>query len=256
MNKVCELLKVHFNATIALSESDPEVMASCYCITDLLRNYLLIPTCDLEQTWSLRTHVIHLLTNMPSETYKDLILPIQEHLRIPKNLQYDGYNMTAIYEILMFLSAKFNDQIVSNSNYNLYKLRKSMVVKSIIGNLLFEIHNFQMVGKQHEILSPVIIALLKATSHRPIRKFLRNQILPPLKDVHNRPEQGNTLRNHLCRLLTTPITQLRDLVAELLFVLCKKKGEFLQNTVKNSNPFIHLYFFCNENTTFSSHKLI
>lgn len=92
-------------------------MASCYCITDLLRNYLLIPTCDLEQTWSLRTHVINLLTNMPSETYKNLIIPIQEQLKIPNNLQYDGFNMTAIYEILMFLRAKFNDEIVSIFNY-------------------------------------------------------------------------------------------------------------------------------------------
>lgn len=115
VNKVSELLKVLFNATIALDESDPEVMASCYALTDLLRSYLLIPTCDLEQTWNLRTHVINLLTNMPSETYKDLIMPIQGHLNVPKNLQYDGYNMTAIYEILMFLSAKLNDEIVSVS---------------------------------------------------------------------------------------------------------------------------------------------
>lgn len=50
---------------------------------------------------------------MPSETYKDLTLPIHEHLKVPKNLQYDGYNMTAVYEILMFMSAKFNDEIVS-----------------------------------------------------------------------------------------------------------------------------------------------
>lgn len=93
-------------------------MASCFFITDLLRNYLLVSTCDLEQTWNLRTHVINLLTNMPSETYKDLILPIQEHLKIPKNLQYDGYNMTALYEILMFLSAKFNDEMVSDLIYS------------------------------------------------------------------------------------------------------------------------------------------
>lgn len=88
-------------------------MASCYCITDLLRNYLLIPSYNLDQTWNLRTHVINLLTNMPSETYKNLLLPIQEHMKMPKNLQYDEYNMTAVYEILMFMSANFNDEIVS-----------------------------------------------------------------------------------------------------------------------------------------------
>lgn len=113
MNKVCELLKVLFNGTVALDDSTPEIMESCCCLMDLLRNYLLVPTCDLEQTWNLRTHVINLLTNLPSESYKDLILPLQKHLKIPKNLQYEEYNMTAVYEILMFLSAKFNDELVS-----------------------------------------------------------------------------------------------------------------------------------------------
>jgi len=69
------------------------------------------------------------------------------------------------------------------------------------------------------------MVLLKGS--KSIRKFrceVRQQILPPLKDVINRPEQGNTLRNKLCRLLTTPNVNLRDLVAELLFVLCKENG--------------------------------
>lgn len=113
MDKVSELFKVLFNATIALDESDPEIIANCLFLTDLLRNYLLVPTCDLEHTWNLRTHIIHLLTNIPSETYKNLLSEIQENWAIPKHLQFDGYNMTALYEILMFLSAKFNDDIVS-----------------------------------------------------------------------------------------------------------------------------------------------
>lgn len=74
------------------------------------------------------------------------------------------------------------------------------------------------------------MVLLKGS--RSIAKFrceVRQQILPPLKDVINRPEQGNTLRNKLCRLLTTPNVSLRDLVAELLFVLCKENGTKLQH---------------------------
>lgn len=81
-----------------------------------------------------------------------------------------------------------------------------------------------------------------------MRKFLRSQILPPLKDVHSRPEQGNTLRNHLCRLLTRPVTQLRDLVAELIFILCKKNGIslilflFLRNKDTENILFTELQF--------------
>lgn len=59
-----------------------------------------------------------------------------------------------------------------------------------------------------------------------MRKYLRQQILPPLKDVHTRPEEGTTLRNCLCRLLTSPITHVKDLSAELLFILCKHSGEY------------------------------
>lgn len=53
------------------------------------------------------------------------------------------------------------------------------------------------------------------------------QILPPLKDVMTRPEVGTTLRSKLCKLLTSPLTELRDLVAELLFVLCKENGIYM-----------------------------
>lgn len=59
------------------------------------------------------------------------------------------------------------------------------------------------------------------------RRYIRTVILPPLRDVHNRPEVGQELRNHLCRLLTTPATQVRDLTAELLFVICKENGKIV-----------------------------
>ncbi|KAJ8919466.1 hypothetical protein NQ315_016566 [Exocentrus adspersus] len=188
---VCEVLKALFNLTVHIDVENAEDMAEIINLTEILRNYLLISTDSLDKTWMLRNNVINLLTNVPDECYKYLLIPVQDGIRMPKNLQFEGQNMTTIYEILMFLMAKFNDD--------------------------------PKVSNQHEVLSPVVTVLLKgATSNRDIRKFLRNQILPPLKDVHTRPEQGTTIRNHLCRLLTTPITQLRDLVAELLFVLCKK----------------------------------
>lgn len=78
------------------------------------------------------------------------------------------------------------------------------------------------------MLSPITTLLLKcAKSDRILRKYLKSQILPPLRDVTKRPEEGDTLRNYLCRLLTTYIVQLRDLVAELLFVLCKENSKFI-----------------------------
>ncbi|CAH2011914.1 unnamed protein product [Acanthoscelides obtectus] len=191
IDMACEVLKTLFNITVHIDENNPELMANCYTLVEVLRNYLLISSTSLEKTWMLRNNIVNLLTNMPNETYESLLMKVEDESKVPKTLQFEGYNMTAIYEILMFLKAKFNDE--------------------------------PKVSSQHEVLSPVVSVLLKgANGNRSIRKFLRHHILPPLKDVHTRPEQGDKLRNHLCRLLTTPITQLRDLVAELLFVLCKK----------------------------------
>lgn len=80
---------------------------------------------------------------------------------------------------------------------------------------------------QLESLTPILSAMVKlAKSDRIMRKYLRMQVLPPLKDTHTRPEQGNTIRNCLCRLLTSPITQVRDLAADFVFILCKENGKY------------------------------
>ncbi|KAH9500577.1 Synembryn-A [Bulinus truncatus] len=48
-------------------------------------------------------------------------------------------------------------------------------------------------------------------------------VLPPLRgDVKRLPEEGDTLRNKLCKLLTSPVTEVKDLVAHFLFILCKE----------------------------------
>lgn len=54
---------------------------------------------------------------------------------------------------------------------------------------------------------------------------VRVQVLPPLRDVINRPEVGSALRNKLVRLMTHIDTDVKDCAAEFLFVLCKESGE-------------------------------
>lgn len=110
---VCELLKALFNLTVHIDDANAEIMALIINLTEILRNYLLISTSSLDKIWMLRNNVINLLTNIPNECYKYLLIPVEDSHRVPKNLQFEGENMTAIYEILMFLKAKFNDQPVS-----------------------------------------------------------------------------------------------------------------------------------------------
>lgn len=70
-----------------------------------------------------------------------------------------------------------------------------------------------------------------ASSYAIIRKYIRYQILPPLKDVKSRPEDGTTLRNKLVRLMTSTDTQLKQLSAHFLFILCKKNvGRLIKYT--------------------------
>lgn len=88
------------------------------------------------------------------------------------------------------------------------------------------VFNSQGTKNQYENLSPILTVMVKsARGCRAQRKYLRQAVLPPLRDVSRPPEQGGALRNQLCRLLTTPVTSVRDLVAEFLFVLCKEKGK-------------------------------
>lgn len=81
-------------------------------------------------------------------------------------------------------------------------------------------------GKSFEALSPVLKVLAEGSQHHKVlRKHVRNRVLPPLRDVKSRPEEGETLRNKLCRLLTSPNTNLRDAVGKFLFILCKENGK-------------------------------
>ncbi|XP_050310936.1 synembryn-A isoform X2 [Anthonomus grandis grandis] len=182
----CEALKALFNITL-----------NCHKVTDatkelveILRNYLLANPSTLDKTWQLRNDVVNLLTNLPAPSYAKLLIPMTKGATLPKTLEFEGYNMIVIYEILMLLEAKFKDETA--------------------------------IGNQLEVYSPVLSVLVRgAKAVRAIRKYLRIHILPPLIDMDKRPEETDTLRGHLCKLLTTPITEVRDLAAELLFVLCK-----------------------------------
>ncbi|XP_075258939.1 chaperone Ric-8B-like isoform X2 [Convolutriloba macropyga] len=59
-------------------------------------------------------------------------------------------------------------------------------------------------------------------SCREIRKKLRQKILPPRRDVHVMPQEGQELKNELVRMMTGVNRELGELVSELLFVLCKE----------------------------------
>ncbi|XP_046665124.1 synembryn-A [Homalodisca vitripennis] len=184
-----EVLKVLFNLTCKPGVPDEEEDAQLLRLESILKELLLCDTDPPSNKEQLQSHVVNLLTTMPGRCHQELMAPLTKD--VSKEAEFEGYNMEAMAVLVTFLNTR---------------LDQNPVVQSL-----------------QERLSPIVTVLLEcAINHRLLRKYLRWRILPPLRDVHTRPEEGTTLRNKLCRLLTSPVTNVRDLVAELLFVLCKE----------------------------------
>ncbi|XP_011164368.1 synembryn [Solenopsis invicta] len=180
---VCEVLKVLFNLYIHSDDTGTEDQEK-YKNLVLILYKLLTLTYSVQQD-ELESHVVNLLTVIPYSCYTPIVQAVEGNNC--KDI-YQNMDMSAISVLLRFLDKKLECKTHLLENF-----------------------------------SPIVTALVRLVkSERIIRKYVRLQILPPLKDVMNRPEEGTTLRAKLCKLLTSPITELRDLVAELLFVLCKE----------------------------------
>ncbi|CAH0717273.1 unnamed protein product, partial [Brenthis ino] len=190
---VCEILKTQFNLMLHSGSEEPvsEAEEGMYlklmpALTTLL--YAHAPT--QEKLMELHSNIANLLTSVPPVFYQYLTPELNEGEKA--QYEYAGRNMDALQALLQLLE---------------YRLSITPSTKN-----------------QYENLSPILTVLNKSSRGcRAQRKFLRLAVLPPLRDVSRPPEKGNTLRNQLCRLLTTPVTSVRDLVAEFLFILCKEK---------------------------------
>ncbi|KAA8590258.1 hypothetical protein FQN60_014192 [Etheostoma spectabile] len=130
-------------------------------------------------------HAINLLNNLPVSCLDVLIdVPVQGGLEI-----YGGKNMDIVQMLIDFMEKRIDKQ---GSNYK-------------------------------EGLTPVLSLLTEGSRHhREIRRYIKAQVLPPLKDVKIRPEIGTTTRNKLVRLMTHVDMGVKQSAAEFLFVLAKK----------------------------------
>lgn len=195
VNIAIQVLKVLFNLTISVEnrQLDEIEEAHFFRLVSILHDLLLCDTKNGNKREELQSQTVNLLTNMPSKSYEELLSKISE-LGRPENpeYEYDEMNMEVLAALLKFLDKRLDD-INANSSNNLEKV------------------------------APILICLAKASSSQPIiRKYIRYQILPPLKDIRSRPEDGTTLRNKLVRFMTSPDMHLKQLTAHLLFVLCKE----------------------------------
>ncbi|KAL2093454.1 hypothetical protein ACEWY4_010766 [Coilia grayii] len=188
--RTMEALKVLFNITLSDS-SDQDAEHQLRLLVAIMRHLLLLRTLTEEKTEEVHSHAVNLLSNIPMPCLDVLIdVPVQ-----PGQEQCGGKNMAAIQVLLDFMEKRVD----RGSNYK-------------------------------EGLTPVLSLLAESSRHhREIRKYIKAKVLPPLKDVKNRPEVGSTIRNKLVRLMTHVDMGVKQSAAEFLFVLCK---ESVDNLVK------------------------
>ncbi|MED6266840.1 hypothetical protein CHARACLAT_006100 [Characodon lateralis] len=183
---VIEILKTIFNIAHRFYrlEPDEEEAALYRHLVTVLRHCLLL-SCDGADTLEeLQGHTVNILSALPL-TCLDVLLAVPLDQASHK---YEGVNMDCVHALLLFMDRRLNRG-----------------------------------QKLKEKLTPVLSLLTESSRvHRETRHYLRQKILPPLRDVAVRPEQDSTLRGQLVRLMTHVDTDVKDCAAELLFVLCKE----------------------------------
>lgn len=241
-----EILKVLFNITVrcetsVATEEEEEIQFRRLAV--VLHDLLLCRTTIKEKQIELCSNTVNLLTNVPTACYSELVIPM--HLEA---------NEQSAAVITATTSRDITAACTFNTNY--FEGSDVTALDVLLEFLKCRLENIQKLAVQQELLSPILTALVKCVRCNSLqRRYIRSQVLPPLRDVKQRPEVGTHLRNYLCKLLTTPATQVRDLTSEFLFVLCKENGTigrilsnsncFHSNDLMNNCVFFSFYgFFC------------
>ncbi|KAG5832034.1 hypothetical protein ANANG_G00286820 [Anguilla anguilla] len=184
--RAMEILKTLFNITYNSHRQQPnEEDAALYRRLAAVLHHCLLLLCDGEErTEELQGHTVNVLSALPLQCL-DVLLSV----RLSEgSREWEGVNMDCVHALLLFMEKRLDRG---------HKLK--------------------------EKLTPVLNLLTESCrAHRETRHYLKQQILPPLRDVTCRPEQGPTVRGRLVRLMTHVDTDVKQCSAELLFVLCKE----------------------------------
>ncbi|XP_054605148.2 synembryn-A [Nothobranchius furzeri] len=184
--RIIEVLKILFTITYITHKQEPsEDDAALYRHLVAILRLCLMRKCMLpEDTDELQGHTVNLLSALPLQCLDVLLtVPLQ-----PDSKQSLGVNMDCVHVLLMFMERRL-----------------------------------ELGEKIKEKLTPILNLLTESCrAHRETRLYIRKHILPPLRDVSQRPEEGTTVKSRLVRLMTHLDTDLKHCAADLLFVLCKE----------------------------------
>ncbi|XP_054454493.1 synembryn-A [Anoplopoma fimbria] len=193
--QIIEILKILFNITYSTHRQEPsEDDAALYRHLVAMLRLCLMKKCLLsDDTDELQGHTVNLLSALPLQCLNVLlIVPVE-----PNSTQCQGVNMDCVNTLVLFMERRLESG-----------------------------------DKMKEKLTPVLNLLTESCrAHRETRRYIREHILPPLRDTSHRPEEGSTVKNRLVRLMTHLDTDLKHCAADLIFVLCKENvGRFVKYT--------------------------
>ncbi|XP_044192853.1 synembryn-A isoform X1 [Thunnus albacares] len=184
--RIIEILKILFNITHSIHRQEPsEDDAALYRHLVAILRLCLMRKCLLtDDTDELQGHTVNLLSALPLQCLDVLLMvPLQ-----PNSEQCQGVNMDCVHTLLMFMERRL-----------------------------------ELGDKIKEKLTPILNLLTESCrAHKETRHYIRKHILPPLKDVSHRPEEGSTVKSRLIRLMTHLDTDVKHCAADLIFVLCKE----------------------------------
>ncbi|XP_055594057.1 synembryn [Uranotaenia lowii] len=203
LDLINEVLKVLFNLTVrtpsnAIPEEDEA--GDFHRLIVVIHDLFFYRTLNRDKIVLLHSNIVNLLTSVPASCYSELVGSLEDQQDSRTVIPFEGRNVYVLHVLIDFLKKNFQ------------KAEKK--------------------SEQYELLSPILTVLVKAVRSSALhRRYIRSIILPPLVNVLNRPEIGDELRNHLCSLLTSPCSQIAELSAELMFVMCKENvGRMIKYT--------------------------
>ncbi|TGZ65625.1 hypothetical protein CRM22_005787 [Opisthorchis felineus] len=188
---ISDIFKVAYNIGYSVQRNPTSLQSNLeifnrYC--EIIREFLLRPNPRTPEHHQLTCQLVNFLNVMPRRSFK-LLISMKDRAAVQE--------MTSIQVLLDFL-----DTELVPMSAPCYTPQPGL----------------------EETLCPVLNALTRAAQgNRDIRKYCRAKVLPHLRaEVRNLPEEGATMRNRLCKLLTNPSHGVSELVALFLFVLCKE----------------------------------
>ena len=110
-----------------------------------------------------------------------------------------------------------------------FEERNMSIVKLLIDRLDLELKSNEDKREQMALTKITLLPTLRtlARGNSTVRHFVRKRILPPLKKVTSRPEDGQDLKARLVKLMVHADHSLAYSTADFLFVLCKENVDRL-----------------------------